>query len=271
MLALYTVDLQSVVSYFYVGGSLRNKLFHAAVSVTTYMPKGTEFPAPLKPLSARRSLADQVTERLREAILRGRLVPGEQLQAYRLAETMEISPGPVRDALRHLEREGLVIMRHGRTPVVAELSRRDLDEVFSLRHALEGLAVQYACRNATVGDWEAMQGVIDIIAAGVVHGITEEEAAELDLRFHDLLYRAAQHERLLGFWLDLRPQIHVFLLRRNLADSHFREVVVAGHQDVLDALRNRDERRAVAVIQEHLRVGIDWVEASLRILDRAED
>ncbi len=235
------------------------------------MPNYTEEPAALVPLSARRSLADQVSERLREAILRGRLAPGEQLQAYRLAETMEVSPGPVRDALRRLEREGLVIMQHGRTPVVAELSRRDLNEIFSLRYALEQLAVQCACQNATVGDWEAMQGVIDAIAAHVARGITEEEAAELDLRFHDLVYRATQHRRLFAIWSELRPQIHVFLLRRNLADAHFQDMVVAGHQEMLDELKSRDEQRAIAVMQEHLRVGLDWVQASLRPLDKTED
>ncbi len=197
-------------------------------------------------------------------------MPGEQLQAPRLAETMEVSPGPVRDALRRLEREGLVIMKHGRTPVVAELSRRDLNEVFSLRHALEIVAVQYACQNGTPGDWDAMQGVVTALAGGVALGITEEESAELDLSFHDLLYQATQHRRLIAFWSDLRPQIHVFLLRRNLADPHYQDVVVSGHQAVLDALMSRDQERAVAVIQEHLRAGLEWVEVSLHAPEPVE-
>jgi DNA-binding GntR family transcriptional regulator len=154
--------------------------------------------------------------------------------------------------------------------MVAELSPRDLNEVFSLRHALEQLAVRYACRNGTADDWEAMQGVVNAIVARVARGITEEEAAELDLRFHDLLYRATQHQRLCAFWSDLRPQIHIFLLRRNLADSHFQDVVVVGHQELLDALKTRDEQHAIVVIQEHLRVGLNWVEASLQTLERAE-
>ena len=222
------------------------------------------------PLSDRRSLADEVLERLREAILRGQFAPGEQLQAVRLAEQMEISPGPIRDALRRLEREGLVIMRHGRSPVVAELSRQDLDEIFSLRYSLEQLAVRYACRNATPSDLDAMQAIIDDLASRVAQGITEEEIAELDLRFHDLLYRSAKHQRLCAFWFDLRPQIHVFLLRRNLADAHFQDTAVGGHQEVLDGLRSRDENRAAAVMRSHLQAGFDWVEASLMPPGRAE-
>jgi DNA-binding GntR family transcriptional regulator len=215
------------------------------------------------PASARRSLADEVLERLREAILRGQIEPGEPLQARRLAETMRISPGPVREALRRLEREGLVVMRHSRTPVVAELSRQDLDEVFSLRSALEHVGVRYACRHGTPQDWAALQAVIDTLAAYVQRGITEAEAADLDLQFHDLLYQASQHQRLIAFWSDLRPQIHVFLLKRNLADAHFKDVTVSGHQDILDALQSRDEARAIAVIESHLQSGFEWAVASL--------
>jgi DNA-binding GntR family transcriptional regulator len=164
-----------------------------------------------------------------------------------------------------------VVLQHGRTPVVAELSRRDLNEVFSLRHALELLAAEYACRNGTSEDWETMQGVVNTLAAQVARGITEEESAEMDQRFHDLLYQATRHRRLIAFWYDLRPQIHVFLLRRNLADPHFQEAAVAGHQEVLDALKSRDEQRAVVVLKQHLRVGLEWVEGSLPASDRAKD
>jgi DNA-binding GntR family transcriptional regulator len=243
---------------------MRYKWFDAAESATALMPEDTENSARISPLSARRSLADEVSVRLREGILRGRFAPGEQLQPTRLAEKMEISPGPVREALRRLEREGLVIMQHGRTPIVADLSLEDLDEIFSLRNCLEQLAAQYACRKGSDADWQAMENIIDTLSICVARGITEEESAELDLQFHDLLYQATKHQRLIAFWSDLRPQIHVFLLRRNLADAHFPDVAVSGHREVLEALKSRDERRAVDVIEKHLWGGFDWVKASHR-------
>lgn len=203
----------------------------------------------------RRSLSDEVIERLREAILNGRIAPGEQLRENSLAESMGISRGPVREALRRLEREGLVIMRPNRTAVVARLSRQDLEEVFSLRSVLERLAAQYACRNATPADWNEMQTVIDEMARCIAKGITEQQAAELDLGFHDSLYRASRHQRLLVCWSDLRPQIHVFLLSRNVADSDFRDVAVRGHQEILEAVKERDEKCAVSIIERHLQTG----------------
>jgi DNA-binding GntR family transcriptional regulator len=212
----------------------------------------------------RRSLADEVLERLREAILSGQLAPGEQLRENSLADSMGISRGPIRDALRRLEREGLIIMRRNRTAFVARLSRQDLDEVYSLRNALERLAVQSACRNASPANWNEMQTVIDTMASYISRGITEQEAAELDLRFHDLLCRASKHQRLLACWSDLRPQIHVFMLSRNVADADFREMAVRGHQEILDAIKSRDEHCATLIIEGHLQTGYQRVVQSHR-------
>ena len=88
-----------------------------------------------------------------------------------------------------------------------------------------------------------MQAVVDDLAAHIQQGINEQEAAELDLRFHDVLYRASGHQRLLNFWTSLRPQIYVFLLSRNVANPDFRDSVVRGHQDILHAIRDHDEDR----------------------------
>src|SRR6476469_10949085 len=105
-------------------------------------------PLPLTP-TVKRSLADDVVDRLRDAIFHGSFKPGEALREEQLAAMLDVSRGPVREALVQLEREGLVIVRRHRGATVARLSRRDLEEVYSLRLALERLAVQRAVRHAT--------------------------------------------------------------------------------------------------------------------------
>jgi len=196
----------------------------------------------------KRTLADEVVERLRKALLSGQLAPDEQLRESQLAEFMGVSRGPIREALNRLEREGLVINRSNGRSYVARLSRQDVEEVYSLRRVLELLAVKCACQKGTPADWAAMQGVIDDMTTRLQGGITEQEAAELDVRFHDLLYRAANHQRLLSYWTTLRPQIHVFLLSRNVASPDFRESAARGHQIILDAIKDRNEARAQALI-----------------------
>ena len=200
-----------------------------------------------------RGLAVDIAARLRAAILGGHFGPGEQLREEPIARSMGVSRGPVREALVQLEREGLVVIRRNRGAFVAQLSREDLEEVHTLRVVLERLAVRRAVRFAEPAALAEMQAVVDAMAAAAERGITEQEAAELDVRFHDLIYRGSAHRRLQECWANLRPQIHIVLLSRNVAHEDFRDYLVDSHQAILDALRDRDEPKALAILDDHLR------------------
>jgi len=210
-------------------------------------------------LPANRGLGVDIAERLRSAILNGYFGPGERLPEEQLARTMGVSRGPVREALAKLEREGLIVIRRNRGAFVAQLSREDLDEVYSLRVAIERLAVERCVENATVEDIAELQGVVDRIAELMERGITEQEAAELDLKFHDIMYRSGRHRRLYDTWATLRPQIHVLLLNRNVAHDDFRDLVVPAHQAIIDAVQSRNADRAVEITMAHLQESYDKV------------
>jgi len=204
------------------------------------------------------SLADKVADYLREAIFRGKIAPGEQLREVPLSKVMGISRGPIRDAMNRLEREGLVtIPRNGRT-IVARLTQEDFDEVYSLRLGLERVAMQYAIRNATPADLGEMQQIVNVMVEAVNRGISEKDAADLDLHFHDVLYQASCHKRLQSVWADLRPQIYIFLLSRNVADSDFR-IQMTRHQEIVDVIRAKDEAQALQVIETHLQVAYNRI------------
>jgi DNA-binding GntR family transcriptional regulator len=199
------------------------------------------------------SLSDKVADHLRDAIFRGKLAPGEMLREMQLSQSLGVSRGPIREALQQLEREGLVIIpRNGRT-IVARLTREDFDEVYSLRLGLEQVAMQYAIRNATHVDMDEMQNVVYTMIRQVNTGITEKRAADLDLQFHDLLYRTSRHKRLQACWADLRPQIYIFLLSRNVADQDFRTQMI-GHQEIVDVIRAGDEEAAMKCIRQHIAI-----------------
>ncbi|MBX3064604.1 MAG: GntR family transcriptional regulator [Anaerolineae bacterium] len=200
-----------------------------------------------------RSLSEDVTESLREAILRGLLKPEQHLREEQIANALKVSRVPVRSALMQLEHEGLVIARRNRGYIVARLSREDLEEVYALRLALERLAVQYAIHKATDQDFEAMAEVVRAFEDTANREISEREAADLDIKYHDLLYQAAHHKQLLKHWQTLRAQTYIFLLSRNVASPGFRELMINSHAILLAALRDRDEVRAVALIEEHMR------------------
>jgi len=210
-------------------------------------------PSPLAP-ARKRTLTEDVTDRLREAILRGQLEPGQHLSEEQLARALTVSRGPVREALLQLEREGLVLIRSNRRAMVVRLSRKDVEEVYTLRIALERIAIQYAIRNAQDDDFAAMEDTIHSMQESASRGMTAQAAADLDIHFHDQLYQAARHDRLKDAWSNLRSQVYVFLLTRNVANSDFREkVMIQGHVDILNALRARDEKSALSHMEAHLR------------------
>jgi DNA-binding GntR family transcriptional regulator len=213
---------------------------------------------PLTP-AVKRSLADDIVDRLRNAIFQGSFKPGEPLREEQLATMLDVSRGPVREALVQLEREGLVLVRRHRGATVARLSRGDLEEVYSLRLALERLAMQRAVRYATDRDFAALETVLADFDIALSRGPSVKEVAELDVRFHDLIYQAARHQRLYDSWANLKSQIYIFLLSRNVANPDFREVTVKSHADLLEALRARDEARATTEIEAHLRGAYDRV------------
>jgi DNA-binding GntR family transcriptional regulator len=215
-------------------------------------------PLPLTP-TVKRSLADDVVDRLRDAIFHGSFKPGEALREEQLAAMLDVSRGPVREALVQLEREGLVIVRRHRGATVARLSRSDLEDVYSLRLALERLAIQRAARYATDQDFAAMEAVLTDFDIALSRGPSEKEVAVLDVRFHDLIYQAARHQRLYDCWANLKAQIYIFLLSRNVVDPDFREITVKSHAALLDAIRTRDETRATTEIEDHLRGAYDRV------------
>lgn len=208
-----------------------------------------------------------VAERLRQAILHGHFAPGEQLREEVLASAMDVSRGPIRDAFSILEREGLIIIRRNRGAFVAQLSREDLEEVFSLRVVLERLAIQLFIRRAGPRYYDELQRIVDTMAARFEQGITEQEAAELDIRFHETIFQGSQHQRLLKCWFSLRHQIHILLLSRNVAHPSFgkNDVTVAGHRTLLALLRAKDEAAALETIEMHIRYAYDLV-ASIGML-----
>lgn len=200
----------------------------------------------------RRGLTDEVADRLREAILDGSLSGGERIGEVEVSQRLDVSRGPVREALVRLEQEGLVTIEWHRGATVVELTMRDVDELASLRTALERLAVVQACEHATAKDLAAMRDIVDRMRGARRSG-ADDQLVRLDVEFHDTIYRAAQHERLHATWTTIRSQVALFLLRRRVASSDYGDIVVDEHSLLVDVLESGDQERAEAMIVEHLR------------------
>ncbi len=204
------------------------------------------------PAASRKSLADEVLDRLRHEIVQGRFKPGHRLSEPMLAEAFGVSRGPVREALSHLQQEGLVIVERHRGARVNRISAADVEELYELRIDLERFAVKRAVRLVTPDELNEISEAVEAYGRAVDDGDVAE-AVDLDMEFHGLLYKAARHVRLYSCWTNLlRSQIHAFVLSNSLADSSYMAPCVAEHAHIRDALENRDKDRAVGLIEKHL-------------------
>ncbi len=222
------------------------------------------YPASPLALPLARTLADQVANQLRHAILTGQLKPGQHIVEREIAEAMHLSRGPVRDALMLLENEGLVIRYAHRGTFVAWLTLRDADEIYSLREALETLALKYALAYATDEQVAELDQIVNRMASRMEQDYTQYEATSLDLEFHEALCRVSGHSRVLAAWTALRVQVRLLILtHRILQPLDFREKGVQWHRDLVDALRERNAELAYGVLRRHLAASFESVRQAI--------
>jgi len=200
----------------------------------------------------RRGLADEVADRIRDAIFDGTYPPGGSLREVELADALGVSRGPVREALLKLEREGLVRGEWHRGTTVTALSEVDVAELDSLRAALEQLAV------TLVVDRGPELAAVDAAVARMERAADEHEMVRCDLDFHDAVYAAAGHRRLREAWEAIRSQVHLFLLTRIGVESEgYLAGIPAEHRELAEALRAGDRDAALALFAVHRRHAFD--------------
>ncbi len=197
-------------------------------------------------------LGDAVASRLRTLILGGEFAPGSRLVETELASRFGTSRGPVRDGLAELERTGLVRSVNRRGSFVIELTAADVDEVYSLRTALELLAVTRAIPVATTATIDRLSEAVN--AMDVSLAVNDAPAVgAADMAFHRAIVEAAQHRRLLQSWEGLADQTELMMqelssVRPELQSNH------GHHSELIAAFAARDVDRAVAVLADHLDV-----------------
>lgn len=203
------------------------------------------------PLANRRSLSDDVVDRLRAAIVRGVFTPGQRLSEAALADIFRVSRGPIREAFALLEREGLLKLERHRGARVTSLSMADINEIYPLRVALERLAIDRACTLATAADIAALREMLERLRDAVDR---EDVFAvvECDVGFHDLIYVAAKHQRLYQSWSLLRPQIETFLFSRSMDQRDYLGKAVHEHTAMLAIIQSQRRLEAVALIEDHI-------------------
>lgn len=195
-------------------------------------------------------LRDVVFQTLRQAILRGELEPGERLMEIHLAERLGVSRTPIREAIRKLELEGLVVMIPRRGAVVASITEKDLKDVLEVRQTLERLAVEVACERITPELLaELKKAAEEFQRLKESDDVTELAAA--DVHFHEIIYEATGNARLINILSNLREQMYRYRLEY-LKGKGNHERLCKEHQQIYNSIKNGDKDGVKAAIHEHI-------------------
>ncbi len=195
-------------------------------------------------------LAEQVAAQLRRDILRGKFAPGASIKERDNAAVLGVSRTPMREAIRILAKEGLLILRHSRSPIVAQPTFKEVSDAVEVLLSLEFLSAELACRNATDADIEEIHGIHDQIAEQYDH-LDPLDLFEIDMAFHTAIARATHNDALLTTY---RSYLERLWRARFLSakQKRNRDRVVNQHSAILAALEARDAQKAKARIGEHL-------------------
>lgn len=207
-------------------------------------------------------LRDVVFQTLRQAILRGDLKPGERLMEVKLANKLGVSRTPIREAIRKLELEGLVLMVPRKGAEVAEITEKSLRDVLEVRKALEELAVQLACDRITEEEIEQLKEV----AKEFRSNLQEKDVtkiAEIDVKFHDILYLATNNQKLVQLLNNLREQMYRYRIEYLKREDVY-PILMKEHEDIILHLSRRDKEKALEVMACHIDNQVETVTNLIR-------
>lgn len=195
-------------------------------------------------------LRDVVFYTLRQAILKGELEPGERLMEMQLAEQLGVSRTPIREAIRKLELEGLVLMIPRRGAIVAKITEKDLKDVLEVRASLERLSTKLACERMEEETIEELREAQEAFKAAL-RGDDITLQAQKDVEFHDVIYKSTNNLRLIQMLNNLREQMYRYRLEY-IKDAEKRQILVVEHEQILKAVRGRKAAEAKTLIREHI-------------------
>ena len=198
----------------------------------------------------RYSLRGRVFHRLREDILNGKYAEHEELKEMTIGEEMGVSRTPVREAFRQLEQEGLIQIIPNKGAYVTGITQKDVKDIYMIRSLLEGLCARWATEHITPEQMEEMEENVYLAEFHAQKGHWEQ-LAQLDNRFHDILYEACDSKMLEHQLKDF----HQYVLRvrkKTLSQENRGNQSNEEHRRIMEAIRDRNPELAEELAHQHM-------------------
>lgn len=214
------------------------------------------------PFLNRRPTHELIADSLRQAILAGQLEPGERLNQEEMAKLFGVSRMPVREALLKLEVEGLVVSNLHKGFAVTELSADEVEDIFTIRMTLEGLATRLAVQNMTQ---ERLNQMAELLQQQERYIDDLRLRLDINRAFHSTIYNAAKRPRLAALITNLRNIVEAYS-RIYISVEGRTEATLQEHQAIYEACLQGDSELAERRIREHLQNVVDALVPYLRAL-----
>ena len=196
------------------------------------------------------SLRGQVFQEIREDILKGKFKENEELREATLGKELGVSRTPVREALRQLELEGLVHIIPNKGAYVTGITEKDVHDIYMTRSMLEGLCARWAAEHISEEQIQEMEEVLLLTEYHLNRG-NAEQLAELDGKFHEVLYDASQSRILRHILSDFHKYVQV-ARKRSVKKEDRAKKSLEEHREILNALRTGDADRAEELAHIHI-------------------
>lgn len=207
-------------------------------------------------------LRDVVFHTLRDAILTGKLVPGERLMENQLADKLGVSRTPVREALRMLEIENLVELVPRKGAQVLDMSEKDIVNVLEVRGALESLAAELSCKKMNKEQLIQIKEIQNTFEEACKSDDIEA-VVDADEKFHDLIFISTNNEKLIQIFNHLRIQLYRYRMTHVKLESSKVEII-SQHLQIINAIEKHLHEEGAKVALEHVKYHTDFILSSLK-------
>ena len=211
-------------------------------------------------------LREVVFENIRKAIIEGVLKPGERLMEIQLSEQLGVSRTPVREAIRMLELEGLVVMLPRKGAYVANISKKDLMDILEVRVGLEGLAAYCATDRMTKDHIKKLETISKELEEAVYKNDVETMLAK-DEEFHTLIFEATGNKRLISMMINIWETVYRFRLMY-MSDYSSAVNTVDEHKKIIEAFKKGKANLAEKLAKEHIELAQQFMIEKLMQDDR---
>lgn len=193
-------------------------------------------------------LSDSVYQIVSSYIVSGKLTQGQRLREAEVAQRLEVSRTPVREAFARLEAEGLLERDPTGAYLISTWDKERLLELATVRSTLEALAASSAAAKLQQEDYDRLQSLIDQMESAFQRG-DYESLIDLDIAFHTVLWQKSGYALLLNLLESIKTQVVYYMYLTRSGDE---EEYAAMHQYLLDELKTRNEARAARAMEDHI-------------------